>query len=343
MKGKISLSFSLVLLVFFIIVLSVLSAGGIAYLLIRFGFMDLDGTASPQREIFVLIYVSMFVGLTITTLLSRRSVKPIRDMMEATQKVAQGDFSVTVKGSFVFELDALAGSFNKMVKELRGIETLRSDFVRNFSHEFKTPITSIRGFAKILQAGDITEEERQEYLHIIVEEAERLVHLSTNVLNLSKIESKEIISDKTRYCLDEQIRLAVVMMESKWCEKNLNVEVELEDGVEILGEKNLIQQIWVNLLDNAIKYTNREGTIKVQLQKKGSEAVFCIKDTGCGMDAETMQHIFDKFYQGDTSHTTVGNGLGLTLVKRITELCEGSIEVQSEPGQGSLFTVRLPL
>ncbi|MCR5753390.1 MAG: HAMP domain-containing histidine kinase, partial [Acetatifactor sp.] len=220
---KISLAVSLVLLVFFVMVLSILSAGLIAYLLIQMGILDLEGAASPQREIFVLIYINIFIGVAIATLLSRRSVKPIRDMMKATERVALGDFSAVVKGSFVFELDALAGSFNKMVGELKGIETLRSDFVRNFSHEFKTPITSIRGFARLLQEGDITEEERKEYLDIIVQEANRLVHLSTNVLNLSKIENREIISNKVRYSLDEQVRLALVTMEPKWSEKKLDV------------------------------------------------------------------------------------------------------------------------
>jgi signal transduction histidine kinase len=340
---KISLAVSLVALVFLVMLLSILSAGLIAYLLIKIGILDLEGTASPSRAISIMVYISIFLGVVIATLLSRRSVKPIRDMMKATEKVSQGNFSVMVKGSFVFELDALAGSFNKMVQELKGIETLRSDFVRNFSHEFKTPITSISGFAKLLQEGDISDEEKQEYLNIIVQESERLVHLSTNVLNLSKIESTEIISEKTIYCLDEQIRLAIVMLEPKWSDKNLHVDIRLEDEIEILGQKNLIHQIWVNLLDNAIKYTNTGGVIKVGLWRSGQRATFRIEDNGCGMNDETIRHIFDKFFQGDTSHSLAGNGLGLTLVKKITELCEGTIEVQSELGKGSVFIVKLPL
>jgi signal transduction histidine kinase len=340
---KISLAVSLVALVFLVMLLSILSAGLIAYLLIQIGILDIESTASPRRAISIMVYISIFLGVVIATLLSQRSVKPIRDMMKATEKVSQGNFSVMVNGSFVFELDALAVSFNKMVQELKGIETLRSDFVRNFSHEFKTPITSIRGFAKLLQAGDASEEEKQEYLNIIVQESERLVHLSTNVLNLSKIESTEIISEKTIYCLDEQIRLAIVMLEPKWSDKKLYVDIRLEDEIEILGDKNLVHQIWVNLLDNAIKYTNNGGVIKVGLWRSGQKAIFRLEDNGCGMNNETIQHIFDKFYQGDTSHSIAGNGLGLTLVKKITELCEGTIEVQSELGKGSVFIVKLPL
>ncbi len=342
LSPKISLTVSLVALVFLVMLLSVFSAGLIAYLLIQIGVMDLDGTASQSRAISIMIYISIFLGVVIATLLSRRSVKPIRDMMKATEKVSQGNFSVMVNGSFVFELDALAGSFNKMVQELKGIETLRSDFVRNFSHEFKTPITSISGFAKLLQAGDASEEEKQEYLTIIVQESERLVHLSSNILNLSKIESTEIISKKTIYSLDEQIRLAIVMLEPKWSDKNLQVDIRL-DEIEILGDKNLIQQIWVNLLDNAIKFTYNGGEIKVDLWRSEQKATFRLEDTGCGMSDETMRHIFDKFYQGDTSHALAGNGLGLTLVKRITELCGGTIEVQSEPGKGCVFVINLPL
>ncbi len=340
---RISLAVSLVALVFLVMLLSILSAGLIAYLLIKLGILDLEGTASPIRAISIMVYISIFCGVVIATLLSRRSVKPIRNMMKATEKVSQGNFSVMVKGSFVFELDALAGSFNKMVQELKGIETLRNDFVRNFSHEFKTPITSISGFAKLLQAGDISDEEKQEYLNIIVQESERLVHLSTNVLNLSKIESTEIVREKTIYCLDEQIRLAIVMLEPKWSDKNLHIDVSLEDGIEILGEKNLIQQIWINLLDNSIKFTKAGGVIKVALWQSGQKAIFRLEDNGCGMNDETIRHIFGKFFQGDTSHSVAGNGLGLTLVKKITELCEGTIEVQSELGNGSVFIVKLPL
>ncbi len=340
---KISLAVSLVALVFLVMLLSILSAGLIAYILIQIGILDVEGTASPRRAISVMVYICIFMGVVIATLLSQRSVKPIRDMMKATEKVSQGNFSVMVNGSFVFELDALAGSFNKMVQELKGIETLRSDFVRNFSHEFKTPITSISGFAKLLQMGDVTDEEKQEYLNIIVQESERLVHLSTNVLNLSKIESTEIISEKSIYSLDEQIRLAIVMLEPKWSDKNLHVDISLEDEIKLFGDKNLIHQIWVNLLDNAIKYTNNGGVIKVSLWRSGQKAIFRLEDNGCGMNDETMDHIFDKFYQGDTSHSIAGNGLGLTLVKRIIELCEGTIEVQSELGIGSVFTVNLPL
>jgi len=339
---KISLALSLVLLVFLIMVLSIMSAGLLAFLLNWVGLIDLS-QSDPSRGMYVLLYISIFLGVVIAALLSRRSVKPIRDMMRATSEVAQGNFSAAVKGSFVFELDALAASFNKMVQELRGIETLRSDFVRNVSHEFKTPIVSISGFAKLLKEGDISEEEKQEYLNSIIEESERLVELSTSILNLSRVEHIEILSDKAVYRLDEQIRLAILMLEPKWSEKKLHLDIELEDHIDIHGNKNLIQQVWINLLDNAIKYSDHEGMLKIELCQSGGLVIFRLEDTGCGMSDETMKRMFDKFYQGDSSRAMTGNGLGLTLVKRIIDLCGGSIDVKSELNKGSVFVVKLPL
>ncbi|RXZ77471.1 sensor histidine kinase [Paenibacillaceae bacterium] len=341
---KISLAFSLVALVFVVMVLSIGSAGLLAFLLYRAGLLDMN-QPEPIRGVYVLLYISLFLGVVIAALLSRRSVRPIRDMMEATGKVAKGDFSAEVraKGSIVFELDALAASFNKMVQELKGIETLRGDFVRNFSHEFKTPIASISGFAKLLKKGGLSEEDKQEYLDSIIQESERLVGLSTSILNLSKVENIEIVSEKSAYRLDEQVRLAILMLEPKWSTRNLNLELDLDEEIEICSNKNLIQQVWINLLDNAIKHSNSGGTLKIGLWQCGGEAVFRLEDQGCGMSKETMRLMFDKFYQGDASRATAGNGLGLTLVKRIVDLCEGSIEVESELNQGSIFTIRLPL
>lgn len=341
---KISLAFSLVALVFVVMVLSIGSAGLLAFLLYRTGLLDMNEPA-PIRGVYVLLYISLFMGVVIATLLSRRSVRPIRDMMEATGKVAKGDFSaeVTAKGSIVFELDVLAASFNKMVQELRGIETLRSDFVRNFSHEFKTPIASISGFAQLLKKGDLSERDKQEYLDSIIQESERLVGLSTSILNLSKVETIEIVSERSVYRLDEQVRLAILMLEPKWSARNLQLELALDEEIEINSNKNLLQQVWINVLDNAIKHSKSGGTLKIGLWQRGGDAVFRLEDLGCGMSEETMRRMFDKFYQGDASRSTTGNGLGLTLVKRIVDLCEGTIEVESELNRGSVFTIRLPL
>ncbi|MHB8074113.1 HAMP domain-containing sensor histidine kinase [Desulfosporosinus fructosivorans] len=340
MKKRMSLAVSLVVFVFFVMVLSVVIVGLCIYLLDS--IFDISFLKSGILEFFAMLLISVSIGTSITALLSRWMVKPVRNLIEAIEDVAKGDFSVTVKGSNIPELESLAASFNKMVRELAGIEMLRVDFINNFSHEFKTPIVSIKGFAKLLKEGGLTSEEAQEYLDIIIQESQRLVDLSTYVLNLSKVENTEIISGKEVYALDEQIRRAILILEPKWSAKNLSVDVDLE-SINIYNNAPLLQQIWVNLLDNAIKFTDNGGKLQVSLRRINSSMRFCLRDNGHGMDEETKQHIFDKFYQGDTSHTTIGNGLGLTLVKKIIGLCNGHIEVESSLRKGSSFTVFLPL
>jgi len=192
-----------------------------------------------------------------------------------------------------------------------------------------------------LKQGNLSEEKKQDYLDRIIQESERLVELSTSILNLSKVENTEILSEKTIYRLDEQIRLAILMLEPKWSAKSLQLDIALED-VAILGNKNLLQQVWINLLDNAIKFTDSGGKLRIALRQRGQEAIFRLEDNGCGMSEETMRRMFDKFYQGDPSRSMTGNGLGLTIVKRIIDLCQGTIEAESELGQGSVFTIKLP-
>jgi signal transduction histidine kinase len=339
MKKRMSLTVSLVVFVFFVMVLSVVIGRLFTYLL---GFVFDDRFLENGLFGFcALLLTSVFIGTSITALLSKWMVKPVHNLIEAIEEVAKGDFLVSVKGSNIPELESLAASFNKMVRELAGIEMLRTDFINNFSHEFKTPIVSIKGFAKLLKEDGVTGEEAKEYLDIIIQESQRLADLSTSVLNLSKVESTEIISEKEVYALDEQIRRAILILEPKWRAKDLLVDVDLEN-ITIYNNAPLLQQIWVNLLDNAIKFTDKGGELQVSLRRVDSSIQFCLRDNGVGIDEETKQHIFDKFYQGDTSHAVIGNGLGLTLVKKIVNLCNGRIEVESSPGKGSIFTVFLP-
>ncbi len=339
MKKRMSLAVSLVVFVFFVLALSVVIGRLCTYLLeLIFGSSFLR---NGFVAFFAMLVISVSIGTSITALLSRWMVKPVRNLIEAIEDVAKGDFSVSVKGSNIPELESLAASFNKMVLELAGIEMLRIDFINNFSHEFKTPIVSIKGFAKLLKEGGLSSEEEQEYLDIIIDESQRLVDLSTNVLNLSRVENTGIISEKEVYALDEQIRRAILVLEPKWSTKNLSVDVDLE-SINIYNNASLLQQIWVNLLDNAIKFTDNGGKLEVGLRRINSSIRFCLRDNGHGMNEEIKQHIFDKFYQGDTSHAIMGNGLGLTLVKKIVNLCNGHIEVESIPGKGSTFTVFLP-
>jgi len=297
---------------------------------------------TPMRTVFPVLLISVLLGTTIALFLSRKILNPIRSLIDATHRVADGDFNVRVDLKGVHELESLSSSFNKMTHELSSIETLRSDFVNTISHEFKTPIVSIRGFAKLLGDSELSDEEKKEYIDIIVTESERLSALSTNILDLSKYENLEIIADKTEYRLDEQIRNAIVLTAPKWTGKGIDVNVIEMEEVIFTGNADLTQQIWLNLIDNAIKFTHKGGIITVDLYSQDNGIRFTIKDDGVGMDEQTQAHIFDKFYQGESSRAREGNGLGLSIVKRIVDLCCGTIEVQSTPGDGSEFKIWLP-
>lgn len=349
-KKRLSLTITLVLFVFSVMLTTYFVIGAAAVLLQHLGIISFTGHSDPRPTdnpftpwvpLLILFALCILLGTALTAFFSKKMLNPIRQVIAATHEVAGGNFHVQVDLKGISELEELSSSFNKMTHELSSIETLRRDFVNNFSHEFKTPIVSIRGFAKLLKENSLPESDRQEYLEIIITESQRLADLSTNVLNLSKYEHLEIITEKTHFCLDEQIRRTVLLLEPKWSAKNLTLDLDLAT-VQYFGNEDLLQQIWLNLLDNAIKFTPPEGEIHLTLNPtaKGLEVV--VRDSGIGMDAETKLRLFDQFYQGDPSHAKTGNGLGLALVKRILELCEGQISVLSQRGQGSTFTIVLP-
>jgi signal transduction histidine kinase len=270
-----------------------------------------------------------------------RVVKPITLLSNATKKVAEGDFSVRLPQGRADELGLLMENFNYMAQELQSIEYLQKDFISNVSHEFKTPIASIQGFATLLKSPETTEDERQEYTGIILKESQRLSRLSQNLLRLSKLEYQQRLTEKKPFQLDEQLRRTVLMLEPEWGQKAIQWELNLESTV-ILGDEELLQQVWINLLGNAIKFSDAGGEIAVSLYASDVVKVR-IRDHGIGMDENTQARIFERFYQGDASHAHEGNGLGLPLCKRIIDLHEGALRVKSAPGQGSTFTVELPL
>lgn len=305
----------------------------------------------PENNLFrnyamLLAYALLFsivVFMIIIMGLSNKAMKPIVQLNNATQEVAKGNFDIFVVNDSQDEIGQLTESFNKMAKELKSIEYLRKDFVSNVSHEFKTPISSILGFAKLLENRNFTEEEKKEYLEIIVEESERLSNLSTNILKLSKLESQDIVFNKAEYSLDEQIRRVILLLEPKWCEKNIDFDIEMEN-ISFLADEDLMQQVWINLLNNAIVYSYQNGVIHIKMykQKEEEKAVIIIKDEGIGMDKHTKDRMFEKFFKGDTSHSKEGAGLGLALVKRIIDLHQGVIEVESEPGKGTAIKLTFP-
>lgn len=286
--------------------------------------------------------VSILIGVILTLTLSYFPLRPVSQLIHAIHAVADGNFHTKINMKHPREFRELSESFNQMTDELSSIEMLRSDFINNFSHEFKTPIVSIMGFAQLLKKGNISKEERSEYLDIIISECKRLSDLSTNVLNLSKVESISMLSDTAPFPVSEQIREAILQLEQKWEKKEIEFDLHLKD-CKLTGRSDLLKQVWVNLIDNAIKFSSSGGKIEIRTYQKESFFYFQICDNGIGMDAQTQEQIFDRFYQGDLSHSTEGNGLGLSLVQKIILLHHGTIQVNSEPGKGSIFTIALPI
>ena len=271
--------------------------------------------------------------------------RPVKQIMEALDKVMQGDFSVRIPPVKEFAgetgFNEIIRAVNKMTAELQGTETLRTDFIANVSHELKTPLAVMGNYATMLQQPGISEEDRVEYAKAISHSARRLAALITNILKLNKLENQQIFPKHEEYDLSGQICEALLQFEDAWEAKELNIETEIEDGIRICSDAELLSLVWNNLISNAVKFTPQGGTVGVALREEENAVLLSVSDTGCGMTAETGKHIFEKFYQGDTSHATQGNGLGLALVKRVMDILNGEISVRSTPGQGSTFTVRI--
>lgn len=287
-------------------------------------------------------FLSIIIGTILTLFVIHLPLRPLHTIIRAIHDVAEGKFDTKLYIEHPKEFRELSHSFNQMTSELSGIEILRSDFINNFSHEFKTPIVSILGFAKLLKKDTLSSRERDEYLDIIIDESSRLASLSANILNLSKVESISLLSDFTSFRLSEQIRESIVQLENQWAGKKIDFDLELAE-VKIRGNESLLKQVWINLIDNAVKFSPENSAISISLLQQGDSALFSIRDQGAGMDGETQKHIFEKFYQGDKSHAAAGNGLGLSLVKRIVELHHGTVTVESELEKGSTFCLMLPL
>lgn len=312
------------------------------YLLYRFQVVSID-PADLHLPFLIIIPISIFIGTSITLLVGRFIIRPVRSITHAFDRLSQGDFSVRVPtDSRINEIRETSERFNAMVYDLSHIETLRSDFVVNVSHEFKTPIAAIEGYATLLQDKNLSPERRDYYLDKIIANSRRLSDLSSNVLALSKLENQETVLHRAEYRLDEQLRRAVLLLERKWSAKGLEFDIQLP-SLRFYGNEPLLDQVWLNLLDNAIKHSPEGGVIRVELQSDGGSVTVSVADDGDGMSQEVQKHIFEKFYQGDRSRSDEGNGLGLALVKRIVDLCHGSVDVESAPGEGACFRVRLPV
>lgn len=292
------------------------------------------------KELLAPLITIVFSCFTIT-LLSNTIVQPIIEINEATKKIAEGDFDIHLDHQYYEdEFKQLAENFNLMVQELKSNEYLRKNFTSNVSHEFKTPVAIISGYCKLIEDEETTAEERGEYCAVIQSECEKLTKLTANLLSLSKLDNQSLLTDNDAFYLDEQIRQSIIHLEPKWSKKNIDFVLDT-DKILYTGSEALLAQVWTNLIDNAVKFSNNNGIITIRLHETDTYIVATVEDRGAGMDEETRRHIFDRFYQGDTSHKSEGNGLGLSIVKSIVEHSNGKIEVESTSGRGTTFTITL--
>jgi len=339
-----SIWFRIVIAFFMVLVTTCALIGVFAYIMTTWNlwrYLPLKTTS--LSFILFLAISSIVIGSFISIFVIPFIMKPLTELSRAMQKVAKGDYTVQLKEKIgPEEIYSLRTDFNHMVQELNSTETLHSDFIANVSHEFKTPLATISGYATLLQDDTLTQEERDEYIGIIVQSAKELSTMTGNILSLSRLENQKIISGKEPYRIDEQIRQIILRMEPLWNEKSLDINPELAPIVWY-GNQELTSHIWGNLLSNAIKFTPSGGEIAVKAHTGDSWLTVTVQDSGIGMTTEVQEHIFDKFYQGDASHKKKGNGLGLALVRQIVTLYGGTIQVESMPDYGSTFTIQLPV
>lgn len=294
---------------------------------------------NPLMGLGILIPMALLMEL-FTFFVSRHLLKKVKKLTTAINRVAKGDFSVTLDEAHAAPLKEVVRDFNQMTKELQSVETLRCDFTNNFSHEFKTPIAAINGFAQLLIDTEVSEDERQEYLHIIAEESARLTHLAEQTMMLSRLDSQQIIPDKEFYSLDKQLRQTAILLSPAWNEKNISLDIDVRP-LSYYGNPALLSQLWINLLNNAVKFTPENGQISICARQEDDTFLVSIQDSGCGIPKEQLPHIFQSYYQGSRSRSPAGLGLGLSIAHRIARLCGGDITAESTPGAGSCFTVSL--
>ena len=293
--------------------------------------------------LFICLFMSIFDGIRKRVFTHR----PVTRILDALSKITRGDFSVRIKplhkNRAFNEYDLIIEDINKMAQELSSIETLKTDFISNVSHEIKTPLAVIQNYSTLLQSENLTDTDRIEYAQRLEEASKKLGNLIGSILKLSKLENQQIFPENSRYNLSEQLCQALLIFEKEWEEKELEIITDLDESIEVEADRELLLTVWSNLISNAVKFTDKGGKITVTLKRDNRHALVSVSDTGCGMTKATGVRIFEKFYQGDTSHTTDGNGLGLALVKRIIDITKSEITVESELGKGSTFTVKVRL
>lgn len=284
---------------------------------------------------------------TIVDMLRRKFTveRPVKGITDAAEKIIQGDFSVRVKPQSKFAADEtfnrVIECFNKMAEELSSVETLRTDFIANVSHEMKTPLAVMQNYGTLLQSPDLTDEKRMEYAKGVTDGSRRMADMMTNILKLNRLENQQIYPKVEEFDLGEQLCECLLQYENVWEKADIEIDTDIAENVKVKADAELLSHVWNNLFSNAFKFTEPGGTVSVSLSATEHHAIVNVTDTGCGMSPEVGAHIFEKFYQGDTSHSSQGNGLGLALVKRVVDIMQGEISVESVLGKGSTFTVKI--
>ncbi len=347
-RRSLYLFFSLV--TFSIIWMSIIIAALAVWLLIYFDVYPspteavVENVTSTYSLVLLTSGISLFIGAAASFLITKFQMNPITHLVAHVNKLASGDYGARLKyGNSIANMAAfkpVVESMNKLAEELQNTEILRSDFINNFSHEFKTPIVSITGFAKLLRRGKLTDQQREEYLAIIEEESMRLSTMATNVLKLTKIENQNILTDTTRFNVSEQIRSSILLLEEKWAKKQIEFDIDFKE-YQITASEEMLKEVWINLLDNAVKYTPDCGRISARLAWEDGKIIASISNTGSTIEPNAVSKIWNKFYQGDKSHSSAGNGIGLAIVKKVTELHGGEVNVASKDGI-TTFIVILP-
>lgn len=336
--------------VFFLVVGFVVSCCTMLFVNIMADTMDIvltDDNVQAAAKITMFNVVLLTLILTVCDHIRRKLTveRSTKIIIEAGRKLTHGDFSVRIPKIKNFDTEnrfnEIADCFNKMAEELSSIETLRTDFIANVSHELKTPLAVMQNYGTLLQQPDLTEEKRLEYAKAITDASRRLASLITNILKLNKLENQQITPQLEEYDLSEQICQCLLGFEEAWEKKDLNIETDIQDGITVKSDAEMMSLVWNNLFSNAIKFTENGGTVSLSIRSEENCAVVKISDTGCGISSDVGKRMFDKFYQGDTSHATQGNGLGLALVKRVIDITGSDISVESEVGKGTTFTVKM--
>lgn len=325
------------IIVFCILMITMMVVGIAVYFLANAGIIVVPNLGALLLTIAA---ASIIVGTIISVFLGKIPMRPVYKLIYALNSLAAGNYDTRLSMNVPKVGKDLEESFNILAEELQNTEMLRSDFVNNFSHEFKTPLVSIKGFARLLQKGSLPEEKKKEYIDIISAESSRLADMATKVLDLTKLENQNILTDVSEYNVSEQLRESILLLERKWLEKELEISADFEE-YQIHGNQEMLKQVWINLIDNAIKFSPSGGAIGVSVTRNADCIMVMVSNGGAPIKEEEKERIFQKFYQGDTSHTSQGNGIGLAIVRRIVELHDGEVWVDSTEEQ-TTFTVKLP-